>query len=67
MCACTWPSSANVVRSVGRASFWLSTPDAVVLHPQRGVADRAVGRAGQRLDHDLQAAVELVHLVRTRS
>ena len=25
MCACTWPSSANAVRSVGRASFWLSS------------------------------------------
>ena len=25
MCACTWPSSANVDRSVGRASFWLRT------------------------------------------
>ena len=35
----------------------------VVLHPQRRVADRAVGRRGQRLDHDLQAAVEFVHLV----
>jgi hypothetical protein len=25
MCACTWPSSANTDRSVGRASFWLSS------------------------------------------
>ena len=63
MCACTWPSSANGDQ-VGRAGVVLvEQPDAVVLHPQRRVADRAVGRRGQRLDHDLQAAVELVHLV----
>jgi hypothetical protein len=51
-------------RQVCRAGVILvEQPDPVVLHPQSGVADRAVGRAGERLDHDLEAAVELDHLV----
>jgi hypothetical protein len=35
-----------------------------VLHPQRRVADGAVGGAGERLDHDLDAAGELHDLLR---
>ena len=47
------------VRSVGRASFWLSsrTPS-YSTHSDESPIGPSVGR-GQRLDHDLQAAVEL--------
>ncbi len=49
---------------VGRARVVLvEQPDAVVLDPQRRVADRPVGRGGERLDHHLEPAVELDHVV----
>ncbi len=47
----------------GAGVVLVEQPDAVVLDPQRGVADRTVGGGRERLDEDVQAAVQLVHLI----